>query len=377
MPFIRKKAPLIISETERQRLEKIKSSRKESFDRVLKATILLSYSDKKSTNSIARELSISRPRVDRCIDKALSGGIDFALRDLKRPGRPALITADDKAWVVNLACTKPKEHGYSYEVWTYKLLAQHVKNNAVQTKHPSLSNASKSIIHNILNEQPIKPHKITYYLERRDPQFEEKMAQILIVYKEVQIANETNDSENNWRVISYDEKPGIQAIENIAPELLPVPGKYPTIARDYEYKRHGTISLLAGIDLHDGKVTAIVKDRHRSREFIEFLKKLDNNYDPNLKLRIILDNHSSHISKETMAWLKNYPNRFEFIFTPKHGSWLNMIEMFFSKMSRSFLRHLSVNSKEELLQRIIMYFDEINNDPVIFRWKYKMDEILL
>ena len=127
-------------------------------------------------------------------------------------------------------------------------------------------------------------------------------------------------------IISYDEKPGIQAIATTAPDLPPEPGVHATFAREHEYKRHGTISLLAGIDLVTGKVHALVKDRHRSREFIEFLKLLDAAYPAHTAIKLILDNHSAHISKETKAWLADQPaHRFEFTFTPKHGSWLNLV----------------------------------------------------
>ena len=137
-------------------------------------------------------------------------------------------------------------------------------------------------------------------------------------------------------IISYDEKPGIHAIATTAPDLPPEPGVHATFAREHEYKRHGTISSLAGIDLVTGKVHALVKDRHRSREFIEFLKLLDAAYPAHTAIKLILDNHSAHISKETKAWLADQPaHRFEFTFTPKHGSWLNLVEDFFSKTCRS------------------------------------------
>ena len=177
--------------------------------------------------------------------------------------------------------------------------------------------------------------------------------------------------------ISYDEKPGIQAIRNIGAQLLPVPGKHSTVARDYEYKRLGTVSLLAAIDLHTGRVIPLVRDRHRSREFIEFLGQVDKHYPKQWKIRIVLDNHSSHISKETQAYLRTMPGRFEFIFTPKHGSWLNLIETFFSKMARSFLRHIRVDTKEELVERIYRGIEQANEEPVIFRWRYKMDEVAI
>jgi len=207
--------------------------------------------------------------------------------------------------------------------------------------------------------------------------FEEKMADVLHVYKDVEILNQSPETERKTTTLSYDEKPGIQAIKNIAAQLKPIPGEHTTVARDYEYKRLGTVSLLGGIDLHTGEVHALVRDRHRSCEFIEFLKVLDEKYPGDRIIRMVLDNHSSHISKETQKYLKTKPNRFHFIFTPKHGSWLNLIESFFSKITRSFLRHIRVDSREELVERIYQGIDEINNAPVVFRWQYKMDEIAI
>ncbi|MDZ7292755.1 MAG: IS630 family transposase, partial [candidate division KSB1 bacterium] len=129
------------------------------------------------------------------------------------------------------------------------------------------------------------------------------------------------------------------------------------------------------IDLFSGHVHGLVRHRHRSREFIEMLQHLDAFYPKEMKIRIILDNHSAHISKETRKYLAAVPNRFEFIFTPTHGSWLNIIESFFSKMARQFLHGIRVNSREELVERLLKYLDEINETPVVFRWKYKLDEI--
>jgi transposase len=104
---------------------------------------------------------------------------------------------------------------------------------------------------------------------------------------------------------------------------------------------------------------------------------VDQAYPATAKIRIVLDNHSAHISKETRQYLATVPNRFEFIFTPKHGSWLNLVEGFFSKMTRSMLRGIRVASKEELKQRILKYLDEVNETPVVFRWKYAIDSLSL
>jgi transposase len=376
MPSRRKRSALVLSEKDVSVLEHIAASRTEPYATVKRATILLAYARGESISHIARKEQTNRPLVERCIDKALSGGIMTALRDLPRSGRPAIISDEDKAWVIHLACSKPSEYGYAAKRWTIAQLAKHIREHAAEKGHPSLARMGKSGLHSILSGADLKAHKTTYYLERRDQEFEEKMAQVLVVYKQVQQRRAGGD-QGDHTVLSYDEKPGIQAIGTITADLAPVVGKYPGWARDYEYKRHGTLSLLAGIDLYDGHVLGLVRERHRSREFIEFLAMADASYPSDWKLRIILDNHSSHISKETMSWLKGKPNRFEFIYTPKHGSWLNLIEIFFSKMTRAFLRSLRVASKAELKARIEKYLDEVNAAPVVFKWKYKLDEVMV
>lgn len=161
------------------------------------------------------------------------------------------------------------------------------------------------------------------------------------------------------------------------PDRPPVVGQHPSHLRDYEYTRLGTVSLLAGLDLHSGRVIETISNTHNSGDFIAFLKKLEDTYPAHQEIRLVLDNHSSHISKETRSYLETVPQRFEFVFTPKHGSWLNLIENQFSKMARTMLRGIRVASKQELIDRIHRYFEEINAEPVVFRWKYKMDEIYI
>lgn len=188
-------------------------------------------------------------------------------------------------------------------------MAKHIREKAIEASHPALSRMGKSGLHNILSKVDVKAHKTAYYLERRDSEYEEKIAQVLVVYKEVQQRREEGfqGEQNNHTVLSYDEKPGIQTIANIAPDLAPVPGKYAGWGRDYEYKRHGTVSLLAGIDLYDGHVLGLVRDRHRSREFIEFLAMADSYYPSDWKLRIILDNPPIIFPKKQWLGLKGNP----------------------------------------------------------------------
>lgn len=338
--------------------------------------MLLAYADGETVSAIARMLDTSRPRVGRCIDRALQLGPPAALEDLKRSGRPRSFTPEAVAWVVSLACQKPKDFGYSYELWTTRLLATHIQERCEAEGHPSLARIGRGTVSKILGKHEIQPHKIRYYLERRDPEFDQKMVQVLLVYREVEVLREAGDSEGmRTAYLSYDEKPGMQALRNVAPDRPPVPGDVVAFSRDPEYVRDGTWTLMAGIDLLTGHVHGQVVPRHRSREFIAFLKKIDDVYPPETKIKIVLDNHSAHTSKETRAYLKTVPNRFEFVFTPKHGSWLNIIELFFSKMARTLLRGIRVASRDELKARIEQYLKEVNEAPVPFRWKYGLDEL--
>jgi transposase len=369
-----KRKALILSAHDREELMRIRNSRTESASSVQRAKILLFYSDGTRITDIVRKMDITRPLAERCIDKALTFGPLQALRDLPRCGHPTIIGDDAKSWVLSIACQKPTDLGYAAQTWTYRMLINHIREHCQKHGYPSLSKIGKGQLHFILSKSNIKPHKISCYLDRKDPDFDAKMTEVLCVYKEVEILNSSKE-ERRSVTVSYDEKPGIQAIKNIAAELMPAPGRYAARSRDYEYNRLGTVSLLAGIDLHTGKVHPLLRDRHRSREFIEFLTLLDQSYPLNWKIRLVLDNHSSHISQETQAYLRDHSERFVFVFTPKHGSWLNLVEVFFSKMARSLLRHIRVDSKAELIDRIYRGIDEFNKEPVIFRWRYKMDEM--
>jgi transposase len=381
MPFPRKRRALQFTEQELVRLESIRRSRTEEKRRTVRAALLLDSLAGQSDETIAQRHHVSRGTVVLCIRKCLEFGLETALGELPRPGRPRQLPDDALAWVQNCACQKPKELGYSYELWTYKLLTSHVHRHCVAAGYPMLKSLSRSKLHKILRQGELRPHKIRYYVERRDPAFEVKMANVLHVYKEVEIVNEyvlqNGVRQLGMVTISYDEKPGIQALAVTTPDRPPVAGQYPSHLRDYEYVRLGTVSLLAGLDLHSGKVVEIVSDTHKSADFIAFLKKLDQTYLPHQKIRLVLDNHSAHISRETRSYLDTVPQRFAFVFTPKHGSWLNLIENQFSKMARTMLREIRVASKRELIDRIHQYFEEINADPVVFRWKYKMDEITI
>ena len=365
------RAALVLSPDQMVTIRELAASRTAPAREVQRAKILLGYASGTSITELQRQLGFGRAMIYRCIDKALAAGVQMGLKDkYHRPHDPE-ITDEAKAWVVSLACTKPKDHGLAAELWSISGLAKFVCEHAPTAGFSRLAKAGKSTVWRILDDSDIKPHKIRYYLEKRDPEFDRKMQEVLMVYRDVSLYSEgaVHDARPHpIYSVSVDEKPGVQAIGLTAPDLPPVPGKAPTVGRDYEYVRHGTVSLLAGIDLHSGHIFANVQDRHRSVEFIGLLKQIDAHYPPEAIIRVVLDNHSAHISKETVAYLSTRPGRFEYVHTPKHGSWLNLIECAFSKMARTFLHHIRVQSVDELKARILQGIAEINASPVVFRW---------
>ena len=363
---------LALSAEQLSELRQLSQSRTAPIREVQRARILCRYHAGETISGISRALQITRKSARKWIDKALAMGAEAALKDAYHRPRDPVITEQARAWVVHLACSKPKDLGYAAELWTRSLLAQHVRREALRAGHPSLSRAVKATVQRILAEQPLHPERVRYYLEKRDPAFEARMRDVLLVYQEVALQNQARRSGQQRPTVitvSVDEKPGLQAIANTAPDLPPVPGKHANLSRDHEYKRLGTCTILAALDLHEGHVTARVERRHRSREFIALLKDLDQHYPAGCTIRIILDNHSAHISQETRTYLASRPNRFQYVLTPKHGSWLNIIETLFGKMARTFLRQIRVQSWEELRERILLGIAEINAAPVVHRWK--------
>lgn len=374
-----KAKPLTLSAEERSQLETITRTRTLQAQVVSRARILLLKADGNSVDSIAEKIDLNRNSVLLCLKKFKAGGIENAIFDAPGRGRNPEITDEEKSWIINIACQKPVDLGYAAETWTYSKLTKHINDTAESAGYIRLSTITKTSIKNILDAAEIKPFRIQYYCENRDPDFESKMHQVLLVYKQIELLFDENGElyipagEQDVHTVSYDEKPGIQAIATTSPDLKPNK-ENGTIKRDYEYKRLGTVSLLAAIDLLTGEAIPLVRNTHNSDDFIDFLKILDERYAAGDTIQIILDNHSVHTSKKVKQFLSTMPGRFVFVFTPKHGSWLNMIEGFFGKMTRQMLKGIRVSSKQELVNRIYQYFDEVNEIPMVYHWKYRMDE---
>ena len=375
----RKSTVIELTSADRKYLELQTRARTIQAQTVNRARILLLKADGHSIDDIADKVGMNRKSVMLCLSKFKEGGIENALFDAPGRGRNPEITDEEKAWIINIACQRPADYGYAAETWTYAKLTSHINKTAEAAGYVRLSTIHKSTVHTILSEADIKPHKITYYCENRDPDFDSKMHNVLLVYKQLQMQFDESGNLIPFEgmpvhVLSYDEKPGLQAIATTSEDLRP-DENHPTISRDYEYRRLGTVSLLAAIDLQTGEAIPLVRDKHSSKEYIEFLKLLDEKYPKGDKIRLVLDNLKVHTSNETRRYLATIPGRFEFVFTPKHGSWLNMVEGFFSKMTRQMLRGIRVKTKDELVSRIYQYFSEINEEPVVFHWKYNLDDI--
>ena len=240
-----------------------------------------------------------------------------------------------------------------------------------------------------MDEAKAGPFAAAYYCERRDPDSDRKAHDVLVVYKQLRMCVDADGNlvaeptDGEGRVVhthTCDEKPGIQALAATDEGRPPVPGgdaggRPSPHRRDREYARLGTLSLLAAIDLLTGVAVPMVSDTHKSSDFVAFLRKLDGSYPKGDVIRLILDNHSSHVSAETQAYPDTVPGRFTFVLAPTHGSWPDLVGSLFGKLARQMPGGIRVSGKKELEERILLYFDEVNEVPVPHRWTWGLDDI--
>ena len=384
------KTTVALGEKDREMLERLARMRTAQAQTVTRARILLLRDSGETLVSIAERVGLAADSVRLCAAKYLEGGVERALSDGARSGRPREIDDADRAFVVDLACQRPADLGYAAEPRASDLPWAHAGKVAEAAGHPRLATVATGSARDILADAQIKPHKMAHCCERRDPNFKAKMHNVLLLYKQPSLRLDEDGNPVPWeegreaRVPSHDEKPGIQAVANTAPDLRSEAGGAGdaggaggrgTVRRDYEYRRLGTLSLLASIDLPAGEATPLAGETHKSSDYVEFLKILDGKYPKGDLIRIVLDNVSARTSAETRRYLATVPGRFEFVFTPRHGSWLNLVEGFFSKMTRQMLRGIRVSSKDELKERILRYFKEVNAEPVVYRWKWNLSDV--
>lgn len=310
---------------------------------VVRSKIILMLNDGHSYDSIKIELKIGREAIAKWKKRFIELGLD-GLQDAPRPGKPAKYTETDKARVIQKACSKP-EGGYSN--WSQRRIAKEL-------------GMSQSTVQGILKSHDLKPHKVEYWCGKStDPEFEKKMLNVVGLYM--------NPPENAL-VLSVDEKTQIQASDRSQPELPLRAGNSKRLTATY--KRHGTVSLIAALSVHDGEITANTIDKNNSQNFLKFLKKIYRKY-PKKHLHVIADNLNVHKHKDVMEWVGS-KQRITIHFTPTYLSWLNQIEIWFNILSKDVLKGAVWHSKEQLAKQIIQYVDTYNKKRAKpFEWTYE------
>lgn len=335
-------APIVATKQQRDELLIMKRSLKIERRYSQRAEIILLSLEGKTLDEIIRETSMSKPIVNKWRQRFRNYGIE-GLKDAPRSGKPPVITAAQKATVMQKACEKPSD---GYTSWSQKRIAKAV-------------GISQSKVHQILKQADLKPHKIEYWCGKSpDPEFESKMVNIVGLYM--------NPPENAV-VICVDEKTQIQALDRTQP-VLPLKEKAPK-RLTATYKRNGTIALIAALAVHSGEITAKTMKSNNAQNFLSFLKKLDRTY-RNKTLHIIVDNLSVHKNQSVKEWLSR-KRKIKLHFTPTYSSWLNQVEIWFNILSKDVLKGGVWKSVEQLSKQMLQYIDTYNKTRAKpFVWTY-------
>lgn len=333
---------IYLTEDELQTLKTISKAHSADHRAVVRSKIILMLHGGHSYDSVKAELKVGREAIAKWKKRFIQLGFD-GLKDAPRPGKPAIYTEEDKARVIQKACSKP-EGGYSN--WSQRRIAKEL-------------GMSQSTVQGILRTHDLKPHKVEYWCGKStDPEFEEKMLNVVGLYM---------NPPQNALVISVDEKTQIQALDRSQPELPLREGNPKRLTATY--KRNGTVSLIAALSVHDGEVTANTMDKNNSENFLKFLKKLYRKY-PKKHLHIIADNLNVHKHKDVTAWIDS-KKRMTIHFTPTYSSWLNQIEIWFNIFTKDVIKGAVWHSKKQLVDQIINYIDTYNKERAKpFEWTY-------
>lgn len=306
---------------------------------VERARIVLASAAGKPTTQISEELQISRPTVQRWLDRYEAEGLDGIEGDRPRPGRPRRITAEIETDVVRRTLeTKPPEGTH----WSSRLMARETGLHFTQVAR-------------IWKAHGLKPHRVRYFKLSTDPRFIEKLRDVVGLYV---------SPPERAIVFSFDEKSQIQALDRTQPGLPLKKGRAGTTT--FDYKRHGTTTLFAALDVATGEVIHQCLPRHRHQEFLRFIRAVERQVDPSLDVHFVLDNYATHKHPKVQAWLARHP-RVHFHFLPTSSSWLNLVERFFRELSQRQLKRLAVTSVEELVTAIDGYIHQRNEPPRVCR----------
>ena len=345
-------AQLELTPQGRRDLELINRTPKTQQRLALRTAIVLTVADGGGYHAAARDVGVSRTTVRLWVRRYQQDGV-IALRDRPRSGRPPELSSETRTQVIGLACRAPSDEGCDTDRWTLDLLVE----AAVRTG--LVSSIHRTTIAYLLRQGAIQPQRYKMWLHSKDPQFREKIAAIVPLYLHHQ-AGET--------VLSIDEKTGIQALERRVADRRPAPGR--TGRREFEYIRHGTLTLFAARNVHTGRVTGWCQPQRRRTEFIAFLDMLATQY-PRGRVHCVLDNLNTHYGPEVSVWLTRHRGRFVFHFTPFHGSWVNQVECWFSILSRQLLRYASFTNINDLESRIMWFIERYNSRAGPFKWTWK------
>ena len=315
---------------------------------VERANIVLCSAEGRSGSAICREVGVSRPTVTQWLDRYEAGGVEELLEDRPRSGRPRKITPDDEAEIVRKTLEeKPADATH----WSCRLMAKEVG------VHPTT-------ISRIWRAHGLQPHRIEYFKLSTDPHFVEKLRDVVGLYV---------DPPERAVVFAFDERSQIQALDRTQPGLPLKKGRAGTMTHDY--KRHGTTTLFAALDVATGEVVHECLPRHRHQEFLRFLRKIERSVASELDIHVILDNYATHKHPAVRAWLDKHP-RVHFHFIPTSSSWLNLVERFFSELTTRRLKRLAVTSVDQLIEAINHYIDPRNDNPTPFVWTASAQSIV-
>lgn len=347
MPFTA--APITLDEETRAILEARVAAHTSPQRDVKRARIILAAAGGVSSFQISRQVGMHESNVAQWRKRFLAEGLD-GLDDKQRPGGPETFTNDERLEIAAIATSKrAKPDGR--ETWTYEEIHEESNRRGIAI--------SLSHVWNVLSSFDIKPHRVRGWLNRKDdPDFWERVDDVCGLYVE---------EPKRAVVFSIDEKTGMQATEHKFPIQPAQPGV--DVRKEFEYARHGTASLMAAFEVHSGSVYAEVIGRNDSQTFCEFLQAIEDGVPKGKKIHIILDNGSSHTSRETKRWLKRH-KRFAVHYTPPHASWINQVELFFSILTRKLLKNNSFATRDDMVRKIIRWINDYNKTAEPFKWTY-------
>jgi transposase len=344
-----KTAPIIVlSEDERKTLATWSRGRSTPARLVLRARIVLAAAEGKTNETIAAELHTSKPTVGRWRNRFAAQRTTGIEKDAPRPGRTPAITAETVTRIVRKT-TQEKPEAATH--WSTRSMAKAV-------------GVSKATVQRIWAAHGLKPHLARTFKLSNDPHFEEKLVDVVGLYL---------DPPEHALVLCADEKTSIQALDRTQRGLPIHRGRCGTMTHDY--KRHGTTTLFAAIEMTEGRLIGTCMSKHRHQEWIKFLKQIDAETPAELDLHLIVDNYATHKHPKVQSWLKRH-RRFHIHFTPTSSSWLNLVERWFREITDNRIRRGTFRSVEQLIQAIMDYIEQHNQSPKPFVWTAKADEII-